>query len=40
MCEAKCDREGLDIADSQKMHSCSVAVRALLRVEQKADKYR
>ena len=40
MCEAKCGREGLDIADRQNMHSCSVAVRALLRIEQEADKYR
>jgi hypothetical protein len=40
MCEVKCGREGLDIADRQNMHSCSVAVRALLRIEQEADKYR
>ena len=40
MCEVKCGREGLDIADRQNMHSCSVAVRALHRVEQEADKYR
>ena len=40
MCEVKCVREGLDIADRQNMHSCSVAVRALLRIEQEADKYR
>ncbi|KAI9893585.1 MAG: hypothetical protein M1814_006381 [Vezdaea aestivalis] len=33
-------REGLDIADRQNMHSCSVAVRALLRLEGEADKYR
>jgi hypothetical protein len=25
MCEVKCGREGLDIADRQNMHSCSVA---------------
>lgn len=31
MCEVKCGREGLDIADRQNMHSCSVAVRAILR---------
>lgn len=40
MCEVKCGREGLDIADRQNMHSCSVALRALLRIEQEADKYR
>ena len=40
MCEAKCGREGLDIADRQNMHSCSVAVRALVRIESEADKYR
>ena len=40
MCEVKCGREGLDIADRQNMHSCSVAVRAILRIEQEADKYR
>ena len=40
MCEVKCGREGLDVADRQNMHSCSVAVRALLRIEQEADKYR
>ncbi|KAI9888843.1 MAG: hypothetical protein M1814_006246 [Vezdaea aestivalis] len=40
MCEVKCGREGLDTADRQNMHSCSVAVRALLRIEQEADKYR
>lgn len=40
MCEVECGGEGLDIADRQNMHSCSVAVRALLRIEQEADKYR
>ena len=40
ICEVKCGREGLDIVDRQNMHSCSVAVRALLRIEQEADKYR
>ena len=40
MCETKCGRESLDIADRQNMHSCSVGVRALLRIEQEADKYR
>lgn len=40
MCQVKCDNEGLDAADRQNMHSCSVALRALLRIEQEADKYR
>lgn len=40
MCEVKCGRDGLDMADRQNMHSCSVAVRALLRIQQEADKYR
>lgn len=40
MGEVKCGRESLNIADRQNMHSCSVAVRALLRIEQEADKYR
>ncbi|KAI9841853.1 MAG: hypothetical protein M1837_000323 [Sclerophora amabilis] len=40
MCEVKCGREGLDVADRQNMHSSSVAVRALLRIEQEADTYR
>ncbi len=40
MCEVKCGREGLNMADRQNMHSCSVAVRAVLRLEQEADKYR
>lgn len=38
MCEVECG--GLDIADRRNMHSCSVAVKALLRIEQEADKYR
>ena len=37
-CEVECGN--LDMADRQNMHSCSVAVRALLRIEQEADKYR
>lgn len=40
MGEVKCGRESLNIADRQNMHSCSVAVRALLRIEQEADRYR
>ena len=40
MCEVKCGNEGLDYADRQNMHSCSVAVKALLKIEQKADQYR
>lgn len=40
MCEAKCGNEALDWADRQNMHSCSVAVKALLKLEQKADQYR
>ena len=40
MCEVKCGNEGLDWADRQNMHSCSVAVKALLKLEQKADQYR
>jgi hypothetical protein len=40
MIETKCGREGLNVADRQNMHSCSVAVRAILRIEQEADKYR
>ncbi|MCJ1386672.1 hypothetical protein MMC17_009798 [Xylographa soralifera] len=40
MCEVKCGNEGLDFADRQNMHSCSVAVKALLKLEQKADQYR
>ena len=40
MCEANCGRGGLNMADRQNMHSCSVAVRAFLRIEQEADKYR
>ena len=30
--------KGLDYADCQNMHSCGVAVRALLKLEQKADQ--
>jgi len=40
LCEVKCGRDGLNHADRQNMHSSSVAVRALLRIEQEADKYR
>jgi hypothetical protein len=40
MCEVKCGNEGLDYADRQNMHSCSVAIKALLKLEQKADQYR
>ena len=40
MCEVKCGDKGLDYADRQNMHSCSVAVKALLKLEQKADEYR
>ncbi|KAI4154068.1 MAG: hypothetical protein LQ340_001923 [Diploschistes diacapsis] len=40
MCEVKCGDKGLDYADRQNMHSCSVAVKALLKLEQKADQYR
>ncbi len=40
MCEVKCGDRGLDYADRQNMHSCSVAVKALLKLEQKADQYR
>ena len=40
MLEVKCGNEGLDYADRQNMHSCSVAVKALLKLEQKADQYR
>lgn len=40
MCEVKSGKEDLDRADRQNMHSSSVAVRALLRLEQEADKYR
>ena len=40
MLQTKCGRDGLDEADRQNMHSCSVAVRALLRIEQEADRYR
>ena len=37
ICEAK---RGLDYAERQNMHSCSIAVKALLKLEQKADQYR
>jgi hypothetical protein len=40
MCEVKCGRQGLDIADRQSMHSSSVAIKAILRSEQVADEYR
>lgn len=40
MGEVKCSRESLNKADRQNMHSCSVAVTALLRIQQEADKYR
>lgn len=40
MCEVKCDDKKLDYADRQNMHSCSVAVKALLKIEQKTDQYR
>ena len=40
MCEVKCGNEALDYADRQNMHSCSVAVKAFLKLEQKADQYR
>lgn len=35
MCEVKCGNEALDYADRQNMHSCSVAVKALLKLEQR-----
>ncbi len=40
MCEIKCDDKELDYADRQNMHSCSVTVKALLKLEQKANQYR
>lgn len=40
MCEVKCGKESLDAADRQNMHSTSVAIRAIVRIEQEADKYR
>ena len=40
MCEVQCGNWSLDYADRQNMHSCSVAVKALLKLEQKADQYR
>ena len=39
MCEVKCGQKGLNIADRQNIYSYSVAIRALLRIKQKADKY-
>lgn len=39
ICEVKCGKKGLNIADQQNIYSCSIAVRALLRIKQKADKY-
>ncbi len=39
MCEIKYNNR-LDYADRQNMHSCNVAVKALLKLEQKADQYR
>ena len=40
MSEVKCGTQGLDAADRQNMHSCSVAVKALLKIEREADRYR
>lgn len=40
MCEVRCGDQNLDTAENQNMHSSSVAIRALLRIEQEADKYR
>lgn len=41
MCEVKASgKEDIVVADRQNMHSCSVAVRAILRLQQEADKYR
>ncbi|MCJ1464204.1 hypothetical protein MMC07_002817 [Pseudocyphellaria aurata] len=40
MCEVKCGYYGLDIADRRNMHSCSVAVRAIRRIQQAADQCR
>lgn len=40
MCEVKCGNESLNIADRQNMHSSSVAITALLKIVQDADKYR
>jgi hypothetical protein len=38
--KVKCGNEGLNYADRQNIHSCSMAVKALLKLEQKADQYR
>ena len=40
MCEVKCGRDGLDTADRQNMHTSSIAIKAILQIEQEADKYR
>jgi hypothetical protein len=40
MCEIKCDKKDLDIADRQNMHNCNVVVKVFLKIKQKADKYR
>ena len=40
MVEVKCGDKGLDYADRQSMHSCSVAIKALLKLEQISDEYR
>ena len=40
MCEVKCGRDGLDMADRQAMHSGSVALRGILRLVQEADRHR
>lgn len=37
MCEVKCGGAGLDKADRQNMHSCSVAVKAVLDLRRAAD---
>ena len=38
--QVQCGNESLDIADRRNMHSCSTALKALLRIEQEADTYR
>ena len=40
MCEVKCAEGGLDAADRQNMHSSSIALKALIKIEQEADRYR
>ena len=40
MCEVKCDNEKLNYADRQNIHSCSVTIKALFKLEQKANQYR